>query len=132
MKKSGSYSYDLRQKVLAALDNGMKKTEASRVFSMSRNTIDLWIKRRDQTGDCQACSGYQTGSGHKITDWERFRAFAKEHGDKTQTEMAQLWGEPISQRTISRALKRIGFTRKKRLTATANAAKLNGKPSVSN
>lgn len=132
MKKSGAYSYDLRLKVLAALDNGMKKTEASRVFSMSRNTIDLWLARRKQTGDCLARSGYQTGNGHKITDWERFRAFAKEHGDKTQTEMAQLWGESISQRTISRALKRIGLTRKKRLTATENAAKTNGKRSVSN
>lgn len=132
MKKSGAYSYDLRQKVLAALDNGMKKSEASRVFSMSRNTIDLWLARRDQTGDCQARTGYQTGSRHKITDWERFRAFAKEHADKTQTEMAQLWDDSISQRTISRALKRIGFTRKKRLTATVSATNSNGKRSVSN
>lgn len=115
LKMSEAYSYDLRLKVLAALDNGMKKTEASRVFSMSRNTIDLWLARRAETGDCQACSGYQTGSGHKITDWEKFRTFAQEHGDKTQTEMAQLWGESISQRTISRALRRIGLARKKDL-----------------
>lgn len=121
-----AYSYDLRQKVLSAIDNGMKKSEASRVFSMSRNTIDLWLERRDQTGDCQARCGYQTGSGHQITDWDKFRAFAKEHGDKTQTEMAQLWGNSISQRTISRALKRIGFTRKKRRRVTVSVTQHSG------
>lgn len=39
---------------------------------------------------------------------------AKIHGDKTQVEMAKLWDGEISVRTISRALKKIGFTRKKK------------------
>jgi hypothetical protein len=59
------------------------------------------------------------GNGHKITDWEKFRDFVSSHGDKTQVEMAKLWDGAISDRTISRALKKIGFTRKKRLMATA-------------
>ena len=42
---------------------------------------------------------------------------ASSHGDKTQVEMAKLWDGEISSRTISRALKKIGFTRKKRLMA---------------
>jgi transposase len=42
---------------------------------------------------------------------------AKAHRDKTQVEMAKLWEGEISSRTISRALKKIGFTRKKRPTA---------------
>jgi len=46
------------------------------------------------------------GNGHKITDWEKFREFAKTYGDKTQVEMASLWEGEISDRTISRALKR--------------------------
>ena len=43
-----------------------------------------------------------------------FRAFVEANPDKTQKEMAQLWPEDISNRTISRALKKIGFTRKKK------------------
>lgn len=43
------------------------------------------------------------------------------HGDSTQKEMAELWSDDISQRTISRALEKIGFTRKKRLMVTTNA-----------
>jgi transposase len=42
---------------------------------------------------------------------------AKAHLDKTQVEMAKLWEGEISSRTISRALKKIGFTRKKIPTA---------------
>lgn len=46
-----------------------------------------------------------------ITDWEKFREVAKADGGKTQAEMAELWEEQLSARTISRALKKIGFTR---------------------
>jgi hypothetical protein len=59
-----------------------------------------------------------------ISDWDKFRAFAKEQGDKTQTEMPQLWDGEISQRTISRALRKIGHTRKKKHTGIANGMKL--------
>jgi arginine repressor len=62
----------------------------------------------------------------KITDWEAFRAFVNEHGDKTQSELAELWEGDISQRTISRALQKIGYTRKKRPMAIVNAMRSNG------
>ena len=116
------YSYDLRQKVIQAIElDGMKKSEAAQVFGISRNTIDLWLKRRIETGDYQAKPKQPPGNGHKITDWEKFRAFVAEYGNKTQAEMAELWSGQISARTISRALRHIGFTRKKRLMATLNA-----------
>ena len=53
-----------------------------------------------------------TSQRSKISNWEKFREFVKEHEDKTQAEIAQLW-ENISQRSLSRVLKRIGFTHKK-------------------
>ena len=121
------YSYDLRQKVIQAIKlDGLKKSEASLLFNISRNTIDLWLKRLSETGDCQAMPNQPPGNDHKITDWEKFREFAQVHGDKTQVEMAKLWEEPISDRTISRALKKIGFTRKKRPMVTRNGIKPNG------
>lgn len=124
------YSYDFRQKVLQAIElDGLKKHEASELFNISRNTINLWLQRQAQTGDVQALPNRPPGNNHKIPDWEEFRAFAKTHGEKTQVEMAQLWQGEISARTISRALKKIGFTRKKRPTATSNGMSRNGKPS---
>jgi transposase len=117
-----SYSYDLRQKVIEAIElEGYKKCQVSELFHISRNTIDLWLKRKAQTGDFQAKVNQPPGSNHKITDWEKFRQFALTHGDKTPEQMAQLWDGEISSRTISRALQKIGFTRKKKLTATKNA-----------
>ena len=113
---SNAYSYDLRRKVIEAIElDGMRKSEASEVFHISRNTINLWLKRKAHTGDYRAKSYKPPGHSHKIRDWEKFRAFSVEHSDRTQAQMAQLWGEQISERTISRALKKIGFTRKKNL-----------------
>jgi hypothetical protein len=48
-------------------------------------------------------------------------------GIKRAVEMAKLWDGEISSRTISRALKKIGFTRKKRLMATGNEMKPSGR-----
>lgn len=111
------YSYDLRTKVLEAIDDGMPSTQASRVFKISRNPINLWLKRREKTGDYQAQKGYQKGYKPKIEDLEKFREFARCHGSKTQEEMAQAWSEDISGRTIGKALNKICFSRKKKLTA---------------
>ena len=95
------YSYDLRQKVIQAIEwDGMKKSEAAQVFQISRNTIDLWLKRRTETGDLHALPNHPPGNGHKITDWDKFQEFAKTHGDKTQAEMAALWSDDISARTL--------------------------------
>ena len=110
-----AYSYDLRQKVIPAIElDGWKKSEAAKIFQISRNTIDLWLKRREETGDYQPGSNRPDHIQAKITDSKQFQEFVQRYGDKTQAEMALLWPEPISARTISRGLKKIGFTRKKR------------------
>jgi transposase len=121
------YSYDLRQKAVEAVERGERKVDVCRLFNISRNTLDLWLKRVEETGDCEAVTGFQTGNRHKITDWERFRAFAQEHGDKTQSRMAQLWGDNVTQQNISDALAKIGWSRKKKLTAIESEMKSNVK-----
>lgn len=121
-----AYSYDFRQKVVQAIEvNGLKKSTVSQVFNISRNTLDLWLKRKAATGDVQAKQRQAVSPRQKITDWDKFRAFAKEHGSKTQVEMAALWEGDISDRTISRALATIGWTRKKRHMGIANGMRPN-------
>jgi transposase len=93
----------------------MKRYEASAAFNISRNTINTWFQRRAETGDFQPKEREQQEKRQKIRDWEKFQAFVEENGDKTQAEMANLWEDEISERTIGRALKKIGFTRKKNL-----------------
>ncbi len=120
---SAPYSYDLRIKVIEAIDGGMGKTQASKLFKISRNTINLWLTRRKETGDYRAKVGYQQGYGAKISNLEEFREFARKHGSQTQEEMASAWQGEISDRTIGKALRRIGFTRKKKPTGIAKEMK---------
>ncbi len=125
-----AYSDDFRQKVMQAIElDGLKKCEASQLFNISRNTINLWFQRKAQTGDVKPKPRTVLQQNGKISDWEKFCSFVKEHGDKTQSEMAQLWDGKISQRTISRALRKIGHTRKKKHTGIVNEMKPNGRPS---
>jgi transposase len=114
------YSYDLRQKAIAAFQGGERKSDVCRMFNLSRNTLDLWLKREAQTGDYQAITHFQKGYQHKIMDWKRFEEFVQEHGGKTQKEMAKLWGDHVTQQNISDALGKLGLSRKKRLMATEN------------
>ena len=120
-----AYSDDLREKVVAAIDRGERKSHISQMFNISRDTLDRWLKRREMTGSVNAAQGYQQGHSHRIKDWQAFRAFAQTYGDRTQAEMAQLWQEPISQRSMARALAQIDWTRKKRRMVTANGMKPN-------
>ena len=112
-----AYSYNLQQKVIKAIElDGWKKSEVAEIFQISHNRIDLWLKRKQETGDYPALSNRPNCIKAKITDWQAFQEFAQRHGDRTQAQMAQLWSESISPRIISRGLKKIGFTRKKRTT----------------
>ena len=115
------YDYDLRCKVIEAIElNGMKRCEASELFGISRNTINQWFQLKAETGDVTPKQVEHRGHSHKITDWPKFEAFVVNHADKTQAQLAELWDGEISERTISRALKKIGFTRKKRPMVTEN------------
>ena len=126
-----AYDYDFRRKVIEAIElNGLRPSEASELFNISRNTIHQWLKLQAETGDLHPRPHNNLGYGHKITDWEAFRAFVNAHPDKTQKQMAELWPGEMSDRTISRALQTIGFTRKKRPMATENETRTNAQTSV--
>lgn len=52
------YSEDLRTGAIAAVKRGEHKTEVSKMFHISRNTLDLWLKREAETGNCRATTNY--------------------------------------------------------------------------
>jgi transposase len=128
---AAAYSDDLRQKAIEAVKRGERKSDVSEMFNISRNTLDLWLKREEQTGHCRALKNYQQGCRHKIRDWERFRAFVQQHGGKTQAQLASLWGDGVTQQNISDAMLKIGVSRKKKRMGTANEMKPSAKHSRS-
>lgn len=91
----------------------MTKSQASQVFRLSRNTINLWLKRRKETGDCKAKVGDRKGYRSKVADLEQFKEFARQQGRNTQAEMAPAGSEDISARPIGLALKKLGLPEKK-------------------
>ena len=109
------YSYDLRSKAVAAVKRGEKKVEVSRFFKISRNTLDLWLKKERQTPEVKASLPVGVGTRQKIQDLKKFEEFVRENRDKTQKQMAQLWGDEDPQQNISYACKKVGITRKKNL-----------------
>ncbi len=118
-----AYSYDLRKRAMEALDEGESRQSVAARFKIGATTLYEWQQRRKETGDFISRRPGGQGYGHKITDWDRFTRFAQEHGHRTQAEMASLWHVSLSRQTIHRALKKIGFTRKKRLTVIKKETK---------
>lgn len=114
---SAPYSDDLRKKAIEAVKRGQRKTDVCRFLKISRNTLDLWLKRVSETGDVRPSTPSKKGKPRKIKDEEKFREFVRENQDKTQGKMAEIWGDNVTQQNISYACQKLGITRKKKLTA---------------
>ena len=116
------YSYDLRIRVVAAVEKGMDVKEARHTFGVHRDTITAWLARKEATGDVQAKAGYQRGHSHKITNPEQFKAFVAAQGEATVEELAEAWGG-VKRMTIWRQLRKLGYTHKKRPFAIPSGMK---------
>jgi len=46
----GPYTMDLRERVVAAVEGGMSRLQAARVFSVSLSAVINWMKRVRETG----------------------------------------------------------------------------------
>ena len=113
-----AYSVDLRERVLAAFDRGMPRSEVVTTFQVSLASIKRWLAARRDTGDFapQPPSG---GFEPTITSEQhhQLRAQVAAFPDATLTEHATRWnathGTVLSQWTIGRAIRLLGLTRKK-------------------
>ena len=116
------YSYDLRVRVVAAVEKGLGVKEASQTFGVHRDTIIAWVARKEATGDVQAKTGYQHGHSHKIADLQQFKTFVTKQGDATVEELAAAWGG-VGRMTIWRQLQKLGYTHKKRASGMPSGTK---------
>jgi len=114
-----SYSEDLRIRVVEARLSGLSVSEVCSRYGVDDNSVYRWVARHEETG---SVSGKQRG-GHKqpkIADMEKFEAFAKAHAHCTLSQMRAKWEGEVSEMCLSRALKRLGWTRKKNTARTVN------------
>ena len=57
-----AYSLDLRERVVAAAGEGFSRQDAARLFKVGISTVNRWLKRLAETGDCAA---KPAGGDHK-------------------------------------------------------------------
>jgi transposase len=117
------YSVDLRERVVAAVKQGMKKTQVCRTYKICRQTLYSWLELDAEKGHLNQKTNYQKGHSHGIKDLEAFKSYVDAHPSQTQEEMAQHFN--VGSSTIGRALLKIGYTRKKRAKFTQNEMKKN-------
>ncbi len=110
-------SLDLRERALAALESGMKRSQVCLVFGIHRNTLHRW-RRRGQNGTLESVRPRGAKGVLEPEDQEVLLAQLQAHSDATIDEHLRLWQEAgnkgVSRATLGRAILRLGWTRKKR------------------
>ncbi|WP_375327181.1 IS630 transposase-related protein [Candidatus Tisiphia endosymbiont of Nemotelus uliginosus] len=108
------YPYELRIRVISALESKMPVAKIMGIFKICRETVYKWQKIKESTGDIKAKSGYQNGYSRKlIKDKTEFLEFMKINEGKSIKEIAELMPNRMSSSTIKRALKSFNYTYKK-------------------
>ena len=113
-----AYSVDLRAKVLRAVDEGYARKEIVKLLGVSPATIKRYLKQRRETGEV-APKRIPGRPPKKLGPLQaELVAQLQAHNDLGLEEQCRLWeqshGVRVSTATMSRAIKRVGWTRKKR------------------
>ena len=121
-----AYSNDLRERVVAACDQGDATREQVAVrFSVSVSWIRKLLKQRRDTG---AIAPRPHGGGRAPAfdpaAAERLRQAVRDDDDATLEELGQAAGVACSPAAVYRALDRLGITRKKSLPVASLCANL--------
>jgi transposase len=113
-----AYSYDLRQRILHAVDQGKPRAEISKTFEVSQATIKRYLKLRRETGDVKprTIPGRPAKKGAALL--ARLQLQLNAYPDATLAEHCQIWETTqrfqVSTATMSRAIQHLDWTRKKK------------------
>ncbi|MFN0192803.1 MAG: IS630 family transposase [Aestuariivirga sp.] len=118
-----SYSLDLRQRVVGAVNGGMSRRAAARHFAVSESSAVRWAGRAAEEGSCAARRlGRPAGKGPLSDQLDYLVAQVEAEPDITMPELAErllkkrgISADPAS---LSRLVCRAGFTYKKQLMAS--------------
>jgi len=120
-----AYSEDLRKKIVQALRRGTGKSEAARLFGVSLSSVKRYAEMADQGRPLAPKK--RPGSQPKTGEDARrvLEADLEKRPAATLSErrefLQRVCGVRVSDSTVSRLLKRMGFTRKKGLWVRASA-----------
>jgi len=107
-----AYSQDLRDRVIAARDRGLKTKPVADLFGVSASWVRRVMQRRRETG--QTTPQPRGGATVVKIDPDRLRELVGEQPDATIKELHQRLGVDCSVSAVGMALKRLGLSFKKR------------------
>jgi transposase len=107
-----AYGQDLRDRVLAAYDRGMKTKQVAEVFQVSPAWARRLKQRRRETGETTARP--RGGATVIKIDLARLAQLVKQRPDATIKELHAMLGTDGSESAVCMALKRLGLSFKKR------------------
>lgn len=107
-----AYSQDLRDRVLAARDKGLKTKEVARLFVVSASWVRRLMQRRRECGE--TAPRPRGGATVVKIDPERLRELVRQKPDATIKELHQSLGAPCAESGVGAALKRLRLSLKKR------------------
>ncbi len=107
----GSYSKDLRLKVLGAVDRGMPRKEVAEVFDVSLATLKRWLKLRRETGGVEAkpIPGRPSVKGAALRGWlpEQLEGNPDLTLEEHREAFEEAHGVRVSTATVSRSIARL-------------------------
>ncbi|WP_236600803.1 hypothetical protein [Ktedonobacter sp. SOSP1-85] len=112
-----AYSQDFRERVLRAVDLGRPRAEIVQLFGISLATLKRYSKQQREKGHVRprAIPGRLPKKQAQLE--AGLTPQLQEHNDATLEHHCAMWeqthGERVSRWTMSRAIKRLGWTRKK-------------------
>lgn len=111
------YSEDLRWRVVRAVAIGTPRAEVAATFAVSLPTIERWLRRQRETGSLAPTPVPGPAAVKTAALVAALPARLAAHADATLAEQCAWWrgvaGVAVSPATMSRALARLGWTRKK-------------------
>jgi transposase len=112
-----AYSDDLRRKIVEAVERGMPKIEAARAFGVGISSVKRYVATYREGRSLSPKK--RPGSKPKLDEGARklLEANLEEHPEATLPQrrefLQQVCGVSVSDSTVSRMLRRMGWTRKK-------------------
>ncbi len=112
-----AYSVDLREKIVVAVGRGMTKAQAAHTFGVGATSVKRYVKLQEEgkpltPGKAPGKKGKLDGSGMKLLEEDLHARPAVTYENRADL-LCELLGIRVSKSTICRAIKRLGYTRKK-------------------
>jgi transposase len=107
-----AYSQDLRDRVIAARDGGMKTKRVAGLFQVSASWVRRVMQRRREYGE----NGPRPRGGATVIkiDLDQLRQLVEQQPDATVRQLHQRLGIQCSMSAVDMALRRMGLSFKKR------------------